>query len=360
MKQAIETAVNALNTDGESDEIPVEKTDDIEEEQDKEILTQNEDIQNDNIDQSVDENVPAEPKTVVQQTEIMTEDSEDLEVTVEDSELNINDNNITETVQPKADILIIETPDVVETNDLDNADPEEPTEVVSEVVMSEAEIRNENAAEVTTEETTNDKVAFDVEDDDTLEEPQTPKSDISIAVSVKNEDTEVEISVRLEESKKEDLKPQEDLPTEQALKQHSTDKLAETSTEDFAQETIIENVDNTSFQKLNDDSTQPKSDEKSSDPLGEGQITVNTSENDDTSHLVQETPDKEPIVEEPELSVDQPSSPPKTPNLPIQSSDEFEETKPKTETTDAGLSDAFVTEKAAQRSKSPSGDNQSS
>ena len=65
----------------------------------------------------------------------------------------------------------------------------------------------------------------------------------------------------------------------------------------------------------------------------------------------------EPIVEEPEVSVDQPSSPPKTPNLPIQSSDEFEETKPETETTNAGLSDAFVTEKAAQRSKSPSGDN---
>ena len=68
--------------------------------------------------------------------------------------------------------------------------------------------------------------------------------------------------------------------------------------------------------------------------------------------------DLEPIVEEPEVSVDQPSSPPKTPNLPIQESDEFEETKPKTEQTDAGLSDAFVTEKAAaQRSKSPSGDN---
>ena len=42
--------------------------------------------------------------------------------------------------------------------------------------------------------------------------------------------------------------------------------------------------------------------------------------------------DLEPIVEEPEVSVDQPSSPPKTPNLPIQSSDEFEETKPETET----------------------------
>ena len=64
------------------------------------------------------------------------------------------------------------------------------------------------------------------------------------------------------------------------------------------------------------------------------------------------------VVEEPEVSVDQPSSPPKTPNIPIQESDEFEETKPKTEQTDAGLSDAFVTEKAAaQRSKSPSGDN---
>ena len=69
------------------------------------------------------------------------------------------------------------------------------------------------------------------------------------------------------------------------------------------------------------------------------------------------TSHSELIVDESEVSVDQPSSPPKTPNLPVQSSDEYEEIKPETETINAGLSDAFVTEKAAQRSKSPSGDN---
>ena len=76
-----------------------------------------------------------------------------------------------------------------------------------------------------------------------------------------------------------------------------------------------------------------------------------------TSHSELIVDEPEVSVDEPEVSVDQPSSPPKTPNLPVQSSDEYEEIKPETETINAGLSDAFVTEKAAQRSKSPSGDN---
>ena len=76
-----------------------------------------------------------------------------------------------------------------------------------------------------------------------------------------------------------------------------------------------------------------------------------------TSHSELIVDEPELSVDEPEVSVDQPSSPPKTPNLPVQSSDEYEEIKPETETINAGLSDAFVTEKAAQRSKSPSGDN---
>ena len=76
-----------------------------------------------------------------------------------------------------------------------------------------------------------------------------------------------------------------------------------------------------------------------------------------TSHSELIVDEPEVSVDEPEVSVDQPSSPPKTPNLPVQSSDEYEEIKPETETINAGLSDAFVTEKAAERSKSPSGDN---
>jgi len=154
--------------------------------------------------------------------------------------------------------------------------------------------------------------------------------------------------------------------TDEAAKE-ATVEVIETATEDAPEEasdeSVTEKVDHTQVDKADGNETEsdvkPTSqvDQSEVDPLGDGQTTVNTTESDDTSHPVQETTDKEPIVEEPEVSVDQPSSPPKTPNLPIQSSDEFEETKPETETTNAGLSDAFVTEKAAQRSKSPSGDN---